>query len=291
MPRKRSSKEELVPLLRGTFNSFFTHPIILFPFITIAFIQILVLEILYFSPRFPLSAFFNPIIQTLWGEAFIHYPNNFIILPKLFRNAQLSLYLFVSSFLIAVAISIISAINDNRKIKFSKACRDVLSQYVHVFIAALLTLGVFWGFFRAYNLLVVRVLQIKSAEGIFPVIKTIVIEGAPYFNLIIGALVTTLFAFVLPLIVIDKRKIFSAVLLNFRYLWGSFWLVAALVVAPVLLYVPVLMLRGNAAGIAQATFPEAGALILAAGILVTMFIDAMIYTAITMFYLLKKESA
>src|SRR3989338_4563138 len=103
MAMKNTSKQ-LVPLLRGAVNTFISRPIILLPFMTIAFIQLVILELLYFAPRFPMSAFFNPIVQTLWGEKFTHYPNNFIVLPKLFQYAQAPIYIFFSCFFIAVAI-------------------------------------------------------------------------------------------------------------------------------------------------------------------------------------------
>ncbi|MCK5082392.1 MAG: hypothetical protein KAR31_05755 [Candidatus Omnitrophica bacterium] len=288
MPRKKTPKE-IVPLLKGAINTFTSHPVILVPFVTIAFIQIFVLEILYFSPRFPLSGFFNPIVWTFWGEGFVHYPNNFTILPKLFQYAQIPLYIFISSFLIAVAMAIIAAINDGRKVRFLSACRSTLPKYIHVFIAASMLFGVFYGFHRGYSLMMARATQIASTEGVFFIIKTVVIKGAPYFNLLIGVFVTTVFAFVFPLITIDGKKIFSAIGLNFKHLWGSFWFVSFLVVIPTAFYLPILLLRSNVNMIAQTAFPEVRVLILLASILVTMFIDATVYTAITTYYLLKKE--
>ena len=86
MPSKNVPKH-LIPLLRGAVDTFVTNPIIFLPFITIAFVQLMVLEILYFTQQFPLAVFFNPIINTLWGERFTRYPYNFEILPKLFQNA------------------------------------------------------------------------------------------------------------------------------------------------------------------------------------------------------------
>jgi len=59
MPLKKVPRH-LIPLLKGSVDTFVNNPIILLPFLTIAFIQLLILEILYFSPRFPLSVFFNP---------------------------------------------------------------------------------------------------------------------------------------------------------------------------------------------------------------------------------------
>jgi len=59
MPSKKIPRQ-FMPLLKGAVDTVFNNPIILLPFITIAFVQLFALEILYFSPRFPLSSFFNP---------------------------------------------------------------------------------------------------------------------------------------------------------------------------------------------------------------------------------------
>ncbi len=289
MPRRKTSKN-LVPLLRGAVNTFIAHPVILFPFVVIAFIQLLVLEILCFASRFPLGGFFNPIVRTLWGEEFTHYPNNFIVLPKLFQYAQMPIYVLISSFLIAVAIASIAAVNDNRTVKFLLVCRKVLAQYVHIFVAALLSFCVFYLFHRLYGLVIQRAWEISSTQGPFFIIKTVVIQATPYVNLLIGVLITAIFAFVFPIIVIEKKSIFPAIGLNFKHLWGSFWYVFLIVLIPTVFYLPALLLRSNIAGIAQTTFPEIRALALVVSVLVTMFIDAAVYTAVTTYYLLKKEN-
>jgi hypothetical protein len=288
MPSKKVPKHLMV-LLRGSVDAFVNSPIILLPFITIAFVQLFVLEVLYFSPRFPLSAFFNPIVGTLWGAEFTHYPNNILLLPKLFQNMQVLIYICVSSFFIAVAIAIISAINNDRKIKFLEACKETLGQYIHIFAGAMISFGAFLGLYKLYHLSLQAVLDLSSVDGAFFIVNRIVSGGAPYAHLLIGVFVTTLFAFVFPIIVIEKRKIFAAIGLNFKNLWGSFWYMFMVVLVPTLFYLPVLMLRSNISGLADATVPEARVLVLIISVLVTMFIDVTIYTAVTSFYLIKRE--
>jgi len=221
MPSKMVPRQ-LMPLLKGAVDAFYNNPIILLPFITIAFVQLLALEILYFSPRFPLSSFFNPIVGTLWGMEFTHYPNSILILPKLFQNIQVVIFIFISSFFISVAIWIISAINGGKKVDYSLACKDTLGQYIHIFSAALIAFCTFLGFYKLYQLALNSILKTGSVDGIFFVAKKVILYGVPYANLLIGVFVTAMFAFVFPIIVIDKRKILAAIGLNFKNLWGSF---------------------------------------------------------------------
>src|SRR3989338_7999876 len=249
----KKAPQQIMPLIRGSIDTLVNNPVVLIPFLTVAFIHLAVLELLYFAPRFPLSAFFNPVVATLWGERFIHYPEHFMIIPKLFQNTQIVLYIFVSSYFIAVAIALIAALNNNQKMNFRSACRDAGERYIHVFAAALLSFCVFLGLYLLYNLLINNVLKFSSIDGVFFTIKKIVMVGAPYVNVLFGVFVTALFAFVYPVIIIENQKVLAALRLNFKRLWGCFWFIFFVVLVPTLLYVPVVLLRNNIGGIAQAT--------------------------------------
>ena len=284
-------QKKIIPLLRESVNSFVANPIILFPFVTTAFIQLFILEIIYFAPRFPLVYFFGPIIRRMAGEAYLHYPQHLSLIPKCFQMAQYFLFIFVSSFLIAVAIEIIKNINNNKKATFPNALRAMLPQYVHICLAAILTFFVFYALSKLQGLIIGRALQIRSDAGIFHIVKVVIFYGAPYFNLLIGTFATAVFAFVLPLIVIERKKILQAIILNFKYLWGSFWFIFFIVLIPTLFYVPILLLHGNMASVASQTFEGMRLLSPAISIVVLTLIDATVYTAITVYFLLKKESA
>lgn len=287
---KKNENKQLIPLLKGSVSTCIANPIILLPFVTAAFIQLLILEILYFSPRFPLSTFFGPIIRTFWGEPLLHYPQNLILLPKLFQTTQIFTYIFISSFLISTAVAIIAAINNSEKITFRRACRQALAQYVHIIIGALLSFGVFYGLYSVYKLVIARALQIRSLDGIFFIIKTVVLQGAPYVNLLIGVFVTALFAFIFPIIMIEKKKILAAILSNFKVLRGSCLFIFSVVLIPTLFYLPVLFMRNNMPIMASVAFPEIRLLVLILSILVMTAVDAVTYMAITTYYLVKREN-
>ena len=63
-------KSSPITVLRLTFNLFKPeYQQIFYPFIIIVFINLFVLEILYFSARYPLSIFFAPIIGRIFGAS------------------------------------------------------------------------------------------------------------------------------------------------------------------------------------------------------------------------------
>lgn len=278
-----------VSILKITVNTLINNPVIVYPFFVIAFLQLLAIEILYFSPRFPLSVFFGPLIKRIWGEVFLHYPYNFVLLPKMFFYAQLFIYVFFGGFLTACAVHIIKEINSGKRIVLLVAIRDTLSKYLHIVLATVLSLLLLSGLSEVYNLVFRRALIIRSQAGIFGLIKNIVIHGTPYFQLLIAMVVTTVFVFVIPIIVIENKKIFGAIINNFKSLWQMLGVVVVVVFLPMLLYAPVLALRSTVPPIQNLPFPELQILIIILSIVTTLFIDAVVVTATTMLYLVKKE--
>ena len=96
-------QKKVIPLLRTAVSTLIENKIILFPFSIIMFIQLFLLEIVYFSPRYPLNVFFAPLIRHFWSEKYLHFPYNFIVLPRIYQNSfvQAMIYIFISVFLIA----------------------------------------------------------------------------------------------------------------------------------------------------------------------------------------------
>ena len=106
MPSKKSVYQPIA-LLRTSLGSILQNPIILYPFALMACIQLFIIEILFFAPRHPLNLFFAPMIKTLEGERFLHYPFNYAVLNKWFASTQMFTYVLLNSFFFGVAVMII----------------------------------------------------------------------------------------------------------------------------------------------------------------------------------------
>ncbi len=277
-------------VLRSTFNTMVSYKKLYYPLVVLAFIQLLCLELLYFSPRFPLAAFFGPIIRNIWGEKYLHYPLNLVLLPKLFYYAQLVIYLFVGSFLLAVLSRLVVTYNNEGKVDVRKALRSCWPLYVHVLLATFLTFGIFHLLSMAYGMIIQRAFEIRSTAGIFFWIKQLVIQGAPYVQFIASILVTTLFVYVVPIIMVHQKKIASALIENFKVLGSSMWLSLVIVLIPSLFYIPILILRNHVGFLASLSGPEIQILVIVLSAIITIAVNAFIMAAATIFYLYKKES-
>lgn len=286
MSTKISIKQSF-SLLGGSIGLLFKNPQILYPFGILAFIQMLLMEILFFAPRFPLSTVFTPVIQRLKGAMYLHYPFNFDLINHWFQSFQIFIFLFFTSLLIGKAVLIIAKINQGEAV--SKMPRLGLKRYVNVIAGFMLIFLMMYGFTSVYGLLIRRAAQIRSTTGIYFLIKQAVLVWAPYFNLIFSVITMTLLAYIIPIIVLDKKNIFIAIGRNFQILWGSFFALFVVIFVSTLFYVPILLVRSNQQMFFSFMTPEGWQVFVIFGVFVMLFIDAVQYTAITTCYLLTKE--
>ncbi|MBU0469240.1 MAG: hypothetical protein KJ736_09320, partial [Candidatus Omnitrophica bacterium] len=279
---------KIFPTLASAISTLFGNKEIFFPFIVICFIQLFSLEILNLVHRSPLNLFFAPIIRKLYGEIYLHYPLNFTLLPQLFQYVQIVFYVFVSTFLIAVAVKAVVELESGREdgLNFGSLVKKTLSSYVSLVLTGLLVLAVILLSFKLFDKVYARAVLISATGGIKFAIKAVIIYGKPFFYLLLNAIATALFAYVIPVIIVDKRKIFSAVWVNFKLLFEAPWFTFCIVAIPYVFLVPVLLLKyinfmGN-------EYPEIKFWLLVIDVFVMVLIDAVVYTSLTMFYIMKK---
>ena len=276
-------------LLGSSISSLFKNPYILYPFAILVFVQLLFLEILFFAPRFPLSLVFHPIIRRLKGDVYLHYPFNFDLVSHWFQSAQIFIFLFITSFFIGKAVMFIAKINQEGRIEKKVLPKLSLRSYVNLIVGFFLIFLAMYGLTSLYGLLIRRAAQIRSMDGIYFLIKQAVLVGAPYFNLLFSIIVTTIFAYLVPIIVLEKKNIFIALGRNFKILRGSFFPLLIVIFISSLLYIPILLIRFNQRWLLSFVSPEGWQVFIIFGVFVMLFIDAIQYTAITTCYLLTKD--
>jgi hypothetical protein len=286
----RKNTTNPIILLRITVENICQNPIILYPTFILGLIQLLILEILYFAPRHPLANFFGPLISRIWSEDFLHYPMDLVLLPKLFYYAQIFVYLFFGGFLLAITANIVATINRNHRPHLKQAFRTSSHYYVHIFCSSLISLILFQLFSTSYTAVVNAILRIKSPNLVVIKFQKIFLLATPYIQFLIGILITTLLVYVIPIIIIEKKRIVEALVLNLNILFKSFGTSFLVVFIPTIFYLPILVARNNIESIINWTLPEVQIFIIMFGVLVTMLIDLVILTTITTHYLfLKKE--
>jgi|CXWL01.1.fsa_nt_gi hypothetical protein len=278
-------------LLRASLHTICQNPVILFPTASLAFIQLFILEILYFSPQYPLAYFFGPLIRSVWSEEYLHYPQNLMLLPKIFYYAQIIIYLLIGSMLLALSSKIVAILNEHPKVNIKVAFAETMRLYVHIFCASLISYILFQVFANSYAHLVEIIIKLKPFGKTMSFWDKTLLWTVPYFQFLSGILASTLIVYVIPIIVHEKKKIFSALIENFKILLHTFPTTLLIVGLPTLLYLPILALRNNIPFLMDTLGPEVQIIVIIIGLFVTMGIDLMIIVSATTLYLFVKENS
>ncbi len=276
-------------LLKTTVQNIQNNPILLYPTLILGLSQLLVLEILYFAPRRPLSNFFGPLISHVWSEEFLHYPMDLILLPKLFYYAQIFVYILGGAFLLAVTTHLVASLNSHNRANMKNSFKEAGRHYIHIFLASLLSLFLFQIISTFYTFVTNSVLRIKTTNATLVAFQKLFLLATPYIQFLIGILVTTLLIYVVPIIIIEKKSILKAIRLNLTVLLKSFNVSLLVVLIPTLFYLPVLVARNNIEALVNRTVPEIQIFIIILGILITLVIDLIVLITVTTHYLFIKE--
>jgi len=268
----------------AAFETILKNPVVMMPFVIIAFFECLGLEIAYFSARSPLSVIFNPIVRKFHGEPFLHYPANLMVLPKLFYNAQVLIYIFIGVFLTAVSVQLIVNIWTKHPIIPKAIMKNTARRY-----AAFVIYGVGY----------VALTYILEKAGAFVILKAAGYISRHFFKipqvmysitslliLVLNILILqTLIILTVPIIVIEKKGLFKAIIGSLSTAVRNFFTIFSLMVLPFALYLPVMMLKIFSGTIMDKTFPEISVFILILNIAMSVFIDSFIIVCVTQFLL------
>ncbi len=243
------------------------QPIVMLPFIVVAFLEALALEFIYFSPRKPISFLVNPIVRKFSGELFVHYPGNLIILPKLFYYAQLVIYVFCGVFLTAIAVNIFKNIKMGLPLKTKALVKNALSRYPAFF---------------GYGLIMVTLILIIGRLDKLPFLK-LPLLGMILDLFLINVVMQTFLILVVPIIVTKKKSLLKAVGGSICLGWRNFISIFGLIILPFVVFLPISILKSYSVRLIDKTFPEINLCLAAVGIIVTIFLDCFVFICAAQF--------
>jgi len=281
----KGKKISVVAIWRAAVNLVVSEPRVLVPFAVLAAVEIVQLFILANSPHFPVNKIMAPLIQRIWGGVFLHYPYIYELLPRLVYYAKMAAGVFVGGVTTAMACLIILQVESDRRVSLRKAFRQSMGRYVSLFLLMLLLYVAVHYAMKQPQLLLAALFHGKA--------KLLFLGPRPWFEVILPTFLFLLavilqgfFVFSIPFIVIKGKKFLAA-------LWSGVVLFAknalrtlVLVGVPMLLYIPVTIVRSNTNTLADKFGPESIVFVLFVGVLIATFIvDALVTVATTLFFI------
>ena len=272
-------------ILGEAYDLVLKYPYLLFPLAIVAFVEALWLELLYFTPRHPLNVVFLPPVKRFFGEMATHYPAYLFVIPKLFGQGQLLIFLFMGGVLTALTVVLAASASENHPLTFSAAWKKIAGRVFTLILLSLFTL-VLIGFIMGREFTFFKVGFDFANKGILFKALRLLLKSARYLNFLLAVAIQTFTVFLFPVAVLENKGFFRSIGNSFMFGWSHFKQVFLLLLIPTLCYSPVWFLKGNLSMLVQRTrCPEAILWVLGVGIVATLLVDAFIAISATLFLL------
>jgi hypothetical protein len=260
------------------------RPIVILPFIIIAFLEGLALELIYFSTRKPISFIACPIIKKFFGEPFIHYPYNLMKLPGLFYYLQIAIYIFAGVFLMAMSVNIYKNIKEGLPLKTSALIKNATNRYTSfVTFGAIIIILIF--LLRRVDTFIFSKLMHLLLPLLPEITPRLYSLGSTLFLFFSNIVMQTFLVLTIPIVVIKRKPLLKALVNSISLGFHNFFAIFTLISLPFLLYLPITLLKSYAINLADKTFPAITLYIMGVGIIATLFIECFIIICASQFLL------
>ena len=245
------------------------------PFLIFAGIDFISLLLIYLAPREPLIEFFGPPIRRLWGERFLHYPANFLLLPKLTADARMVLAVFIGSLLTGICVTLL----------YQKPLKSAFKKYVSLFLIVFLSTVLFYGAIKIRNFALMKYFMAGHRSLLFLIPGAWLGPISTAMGFFIGLFIQAAFAYAIPALIMEDGKLIRAlatsIIFSAKHLGATIFLVGL----PMLLYVPLLVLNYNSTFLMDRFLPEIVFWLCATSVVVnSLFIDPLITIATAELY-------
>jgi hypothetical protein len=265
------------------------YPLLITPFFIFTILELLSIVILFLAPRMPFRLLLAPLIRAFWGERFLHYPINFILLPKLTSLSRMVLSVLIGSFLTGMAVFFFGRIAEKREPRLKDAVRDSFKKYSALFLIVFAYVGIYYFLNKSIFILLAKYFIAGHRRLLFLGSNIWMGVGLQVINFILAIIIQSAFTYAVPALIIGKERLVKAIGTSFVIFSKNFLLTAVLVGLPMLLYVPIIIFELNASFLMLKIFPEVMLWVLFLGAVISsLVIDLLITLASAEIYIHKK---
>ncbi len=272
----------------SSFELMVKRPVVILPFVVIAFIEALALELIYFSNRPPLSLLAGPLISKLSGEIFLHYPFNLAKIPRYFYYTQLVIYVLIGILLSAITVNAVKNIREGLPLKANAVIKNAFRKYFSFLALGVIAIILIQGL-RSFNMFIYPKIAGLAWKNMQLAAPKLYMLGMSVFYFFTSLLLHTFFVMAMPILVLEKKPLVKAILGSMAMGLRNFFGIIVMIFLPFVLYFPVTMLKAYATEFGVKLFPEVTLWILAAGIVAAIFTDCFVIICAAQFLMEKAK--
>lgn len=279
----RKNLEIAISTWKLTFKTLCEYPRISVPLFITAITKVFFLLVFYYAPRPPLLSVLGPLIKIFFGEAYLHYPVNFMLLPTLFYYGQIFVWLTIGICMWGVTINMFNQLHEGRHMpSIMGSFNRVARRYPSLFLAALLILLLSIASFRIPQFLIMKFYFLPKGKFFF-------LQFFFFISFLATIVIETVLIYIVPSILIERRSFIAALKRTFAISREIFLPTFIIILLPRLFDLIAAFLRQKLPFIMTKTFPEMTLLVLAASIATAFISDLIIISVITNLFLIRKD--
>ncbi len=267
-----------------------SQPKLFIPFIIFVIVDLSFLFIIFVAPRQPFNVVLAPPIRAFWGEKFLHYPANFLLIPKLAALSRNFLSCLIGSLLTGCAVAMLADSYNKKVTRFFPSLKAGFKKYLSLFSVVFIITLLFWGCLKLLEIGLIKYFSSGHATLLF--LKPRVWFGPLLIviNLFITILIQGAFVYAIPFLMLKDQNLFKALFKSLGLFVKFFIPTVILIGLPVLLYLPIIVLQFKTAFLISRFFPESVLYIcVAAAILNAVVIDLLITFSTTVLFLQNRD--
>lgn len=273
-----------ISTLRLTFRTLCEYPRILTPLFIAALVKAFFLVLFYYAPMPPLVNVFGPLIKNFFGEAYLHYPVNFMLVARLFYYSQSFIWLTLDICMWGTTSNMINQLHEGRSLpSIVGSFNRVVRRYPQLFLVSLLILFLSLVSFRVPHFLMVNFYFLPREKFFF-------LQFFFFVSFLAAILIEAVLIYTIPTVVIERKSFVAALKRTIALSKEIFLPTFIIVLLPRLFDLIAAFLRQNLPILITRTLPEITLVVLAATIAIAFITDLIIVSVITNLFLTKSAS-
>ncbi|MFH2137598.1 MAG: hypothetical protein ABII88_03705 [Candidatus Omnitrophota bacterium] len=261
-----------------------TNHNIIIPFGIIAILELAGIFGIFIFEQPPLLVYLKPIVLRFWGEKFLHYPLNLILVSKLFYYFQSIIAVILGPFMSGMTVLAVYRYSRTKVMSLKGLFGKTFLKYINLLIIGLMVYFVLQLGVRLEGKVLLKIMQ-KGPDflGIARDDWSLIFI---FLNVIMAGLIHSLFIFAQPAVMISGKNFLTAIISNFVHVFKNSFAAAIIVVFPLFLYIPIALLKGRLFALMEGTVPEVVFVVLIAGVFISLFVNVFVTISATKLYLL-----
>ncbi len=277
---------KLVSLVwKTSFKIMSEHRRLLIPFGVNAVFQGMLLLLLFWAPQFPFSIVLAPPIRAFFGELYLHYPANFLLMPRLFNYGNIIISLFITSCMTGMMVSMIHQVNKNVfpgvRSNFKKAVKKYVT-LVALWIVVFILVSIV---FRGPKFFILKYYFQKTGFFSWWNVFRMAFTG----SVLISILIEMFFGYAAAAVMIEGKSAWQAIKRSFFIAKKFFFPTFMLVAIPVFFIFLMSIVKWKIPQMMKQFFPEMAICVLVLGVIVSLLVNYIVTASVTILFLMNKE--